>query len=82
LIIQSVPALKRSSSNFSPKTATKISENEIQDLTNVQDITDFYEYTEDCLESITKLTIPPIEDFGHLVLDLPFEEELKCINYI
>ena len=69
---------KRSSLAFSPKGPNKIvDDREIQDLTNVQDITDFYEYTEECLDSITKLVIPSTKEISHLVFDLPFEEELK-----
>ncbi len=52
---------------------TKIVEN----LTNTEEIKDFYEYTEECLKRIIKLKTPNLEEIQDLLFNLPFEEELK-----
>jgi hypothetical protein len=49
----------------------------VQNLTNSEDIKDFYASTEECLKRIATLTVPSIESIEHLRFDLPFEEELK-----
>lgn len=49
---------------------------DIQTLTNIEEIKDYYEYTENCLQLISKLEMPPIEEISHLQLDLP-EKLLK-----
>ena len=49
----------------------------VQNLTNQEDIKDFYEYTEECLKRIIKLEIPSLEEIQELLFNLPFEEELK-----
>lgn len=49
----------------------------MQNLTNSEDIKDFYEYTEDCLKRIIKLKIPSIDDINDLLIKLPFEKDLK-----
>lgn len=54
-------------------------DNEVQALTNIQEISDFYEFTEDCLESIKRIEVPSLSSISHLVFNLPFEEELKSI---
>lgn len=49
---------------------------DIQKLTNIEEIKDYYEYTENCLQLISKLEMPPLEEIAHLQLDLP-EKLLK-----
>lgn len=49
----------------------------VQNLTNQEDIKDFYEYTEECLKRIIKLEIPNMDEIKELLFDLPFEEDLK-----
>ena len=49
----------------------------VQNLTNQEDIKDFYEYTEECLKRIIKLKTPSLEEIQDLLFNLPFEEELK-----
>lgn len=49
----------------------------VQNLTNQEDIKDFYEYTEECLKRIIKLITPSFEEIQDLLFDLPFEDELK-----
>jgi hypothetical protein len=49
----------------------------VQNLTNSEEIKDFYEYTEECLKRIATMKVPDIETIEHLRLDLPFVEELK-----
>lgn len=49
----------------------------VQNLTNTEEIKDFYEYTEECLKRIIKLETPSLEEIKDLLFNLPFEEELK-----
>lgn len=49
---------------------------DIQNLTNIEEIKDFYDYTENCLHLISQLTIPSVEEIKDLQLDLP-EKFLK-----
>lgn len=44
---------------------------DIQNLTNIEEIKDFYDYTENCLHQISKMTIPKIEEIEKLQIDLP-----------
>jgi len=44
---------------------------EIKTLTNIEEIKDFYEYTENCLKLISTLKVPPMEEIEHLRIDLP-----------
>lgn len=44
---------------------------ELQNLTNIEEIKDFYDYTENCLVMISKMKIPSIKDIDHLRLELP-----------
>jgi hypothetical protein len=43
---------------------------------NIEEIKDFYDYTENCLHLISQLTIPSVEEIKDLQLDLP-EKFLK-----
>lgn len=52
-------------------------QNQVQKLTNTEEIKDFYEYTEECLKRIIKLKIPSREEIKEYLIDLPFEQELK-----
>ena len=54
-----------------PKYDNKI---DIQNLTNPEEIEDFYDYTENCLLLISKMKMPPTEEIEHLRLDMP-----KCL---
>ena len=49
----------------------------IHSMTNTEDIKDFYEYTEDCMKRIVRLTVVDVKEIEHMMIDLPFEEELK-----
>jgi hypothetical protein len=49
---------------------------DIQKLTNIEEIKDYFEYTENCLQLISKLTMPPMEEIESLRIDLP-EKLLK-----
>lgn len=44
---------------------------DIQNYTNIEEIKDFYEYTESCLQTISKLTMPPVEEIEDFRIDLP-----------
>lgn len=48
-------------------------------LTNIEEVKDFYEYTEECMKRIVKLKIPSMEEIEHLRLNLPehIEQQLK-----
>ena len=49
---------------------------DIQNLTNIEEIKDYYEYTENCLQVISSLLKPSDEKIEELKLDLP-EKFLK-----
>lgn len=49
----------------------------IKSLTNINEINDFYEYTEECMKKLVRFKIPSISDISYLFIDLPFEEELQ-----
>jgi hypothetical protein len=44
---------------------------DLQNLTNIEEIQDFYDFTENCLIMISKLTVPPLKEIESLQLDLP-----------
>lgn len=44
---------------------------DIKQLTSIEEIKDYYEYTENCLKMISKLEIPDEKDIEHLKLELP-----------
>lgn len=44
---------------------------DIQNLTNIEEIKDFYDYTENCLHLISKMVIPPLSEIESMLLDLP-----------
>jgi len=44
---------------------------DIQNLTNIEEIKDYYEYTENCLQLCAKLKMPDIKEIEHLIFDLP-----------
>jgi hypothetical protein len=45
----------------------------VQNLTNTEEIKDFYEYTEDCLKRIAMMKIPIDQEIEHLKLTLPID---------
>jgi hypothetical protein len=49
----------------------------LQSMTNTEDIKDFYEYTESCLNRISKLKVVSEKEIEHMMINLPFEEEIK-----
>lgn len=49
---------------------------DIQNLTNIEEIKDFYDYTENCLHLISKMVMPPLSEIESMLLDLP-EKLLK-----
>jgi len=49
---------------------------DISKLTNIEDIKDYYEYTENCLNLISKLQMPSDEEVKQLQIELP-EKLLK-----
>ena len=51
-------------------------DNQVQKLTNTEEIKDFNEYTEECLKRIIKLKVPSNDEIKDLLFDLPFENEL------
>lgn len=44
---------------------------DIQNLTNIEEIKDFYDYTENCLLLISKLSVPDPKEIESLKIDLP-----------
>ena len=44
---------------------------DIKHLTNIEEIRDFYEYTENCMRLIVKLKKPSEEEIDHLKFNLP-----------
>jgi hypothetical protein len=52
----------------------------IDNLTNREDIKDFYLYTEECLRNIKKINLPTNEQIEKLyITDFPFKKELKSM---
>lgn len=49
----------------------KEEELDLQKLTNIEEIQDFYDYTENCLLLISKLAVPPLKEIESLQVDLP-----------
>lgn len=49
----------------------------IKTFTNTEEIKDFYVYTEECMKRIVNLKVPEDKEIQHLLVDLPFHEELK-----
>lgn len=49
---------------------------DIQNLTNIEEIKDFYDYTENCLHLISQLKMPNFEEIKDLQIELP-EKLLK-----
>lgn len=46
----------------------------VKNLTNSEEIKDFYEYTEECLKRIAAMAVPEYKTIEHLVLDLPIND--------
>jgi hypothetical protein len=46
----------------------------VQNLTNSEEIKDYYEFTEDCLKRIATMNIPAMNTIEHLRFDLPIKE--------
>jgi hypothetical protein len=46
----------------------------VKNLTNSEEIKDFYEYTEECLKRIATMVAPEYKKIDHLALDLPIED--------
>ena len=44
---------------------------DIKQLTSIEEIKDYYEYTENCLRVIAKLTVPDEKEIEHLKFELP-----------
>lgn len=44
---------------------------DIKNLTNIEEIHDFYDYTENCLIMVSKMKMPSEQEIEHLKLDLP-----------
>ena len=53
--------------------ANKETEGIMKTLTNTEEIKDFYEYSEECMKRILKLKLTPLEEIGHLLINLPQE---------
>jgi hypothetical protein len=49
----------------------------LHSMTNTEDIKDFYEYTEACMKRIVRLTVVDVKEIEHMMIDLPFEDEMK-----
>jgi hypothetical protein len=58
---------------------SKEDQDKVKNLTNIQEIKDFYEYTEECMKRIVKLNVPSLDEIEHLRFNLPnhIEEQLK-----
>jgi hypothetical protein len=66
-------------SNYSKK---KEEEKMVKNLTNSEDIKDFFEYTEECMVRMKKLKMPGMDELESLLVNLPFDEiELRGIFY-
>jgi hypothetical protein len=50
-----------------------------EDLTNSEDIKDFYEYTQECLKKLSNLKIPKISDILKKQIILPLSNESNII---
>ncbi len=61
--------------NFFPLEPKK--EVEFDDLTNSEDIKDFYEYTQECLKKLSNLTIPKMSDVLKIQIILPLHNASK-----
>lgn len=46
---------------------------DIQNLTNIEEIKDFYDYTENCLHLISKMVMPKLEEIENIRIDLPLK---------
>ena len=69
---------KKPESTQNQETLTKISE-----LTNTEDIKDFYAYTKECLKRFSKITPPTNEELEKIYIEsFPFDNELKRIKSI
>jgi len=65
------------------KTEEEKPEIHIDNLTNREDIKDFYLYTEECLRNIKKINLPTNEQIEKLYInDFPFIKELKSSNFL
>lgn len=49
----------------------------LTDLTSIEEINDFYEFTEECMKKIHKLKKPTQEEISEIAIEIPYEEELK-----
>jgi hypothetical protein len=45
----------------------------VQNLTNTEEVKDFYEYTEECLKRIAVMKIPADNEIEHLGVNLPID---------
>jgi hypothetical protein len=50
-----------------------LEEQKIKNLTNTEEVKDFYEYTEDCMKRIVTMKVPADIEIEHLKLNLPLE---------
>ena len=61
--------------NLDPSFISQVDKKEekidLQQLTNIEEIKDFYDYTENCLMLINRMKIPDLKEIEHLQLDLP-----------
>ena len=44
---------------------------DIKDLANIEEISDFYQYTEDCLFIIGSMKMPNLSEIEHMYVELP-----------
>lgn len=54
-----------------PNSSENAEKIDIQNLTNIEEIKDFYDYTENCLLLISKLSVPDPKEIEPLKIDLP-----------
>ena len=72
---QSTQQFKTPGSTLDPSFVSQVDKNtekeDLQQLTNIEDIKDFYDYTENCLMLINKMKMPDLKEIEHLQLELP-----------
>lgn len=62
---------------FISQANNKNEEEQMKGMTNTQEISDFYEYTEECMKRIRKLKVTPIGELKDMFITLPFEKEIS-----
>ncbi len=56
---------------------TNIQKDDLKSLTNIEEIRDFYDYTENCLKLITTIIKPKLNEIEHMLIELPEKLTIK-----